>query len=143
MIEEITIKEKQSTIKETLIEQAKKTPIVQIACEKAGVSRATFYRWKNKDPFFSEKIEEALFEGRHLINDYAESQLISAIRNGNMTAIIYWLNHNHKNYRNKLEVTGKIKSDGLLTPEQEERIMKALELASLIGNDNQIKKDYD
>jgi len=39
-----TIEKRQSKNKEQLLEILKKTPIVQIACEKAGVGRATYYR---------------------------------------------------------------------------------------------------
>ena len=45
-----TIEKRQSKNKEQLLEILKKTPIVQIACEKAGVGRATYYRWRKDDP---------------------------------------------------------------------------------------------
>jgi len=129
---------KQAVIKEQIIEQLKKAPIIQVACQKAQIARATFYRWKRADTEFSSDVGKAMHEGRKLINDYAESQVIKAIQDGNMTAAFYWLNHNHKNYRNRVEVTGRIKSNGSLTPEQQERIMRALEMASLVKN-NQLK----
>jgi hypothetical protein len=119
------------------LEQLNKTPIIQVVCEKIGLPRTTFYRWKEKDEKFSETVDKAMFDGRHLINDFAESQLLNAIKNNNLTAIIYWLNHNHKNYTNKLEINGKFKTDnGRLTPEQETNVKQALELASLFGNNN-------
>lgn len=125
---------KQTAIKEQIIEQLKRAPIIQVACQKVQIARATFYRWKRTDEKFSSNVSKAIHEGRKLINDYAESQVIKAIQDGNMTAAFYWLNHNHKNYRNRVEVTGRIKSNGSLTPEQQERIMKALEMASLVKN---------
>ncbi len=119
------------------IEQLNKTPIIQVVCEKIGLPRTTFYRWKEKDKKFSEAVDKATFEGRHLINDFAESQLLNAIKNNNLTAIIYWLNHNHKNYANKLEINGKLKTEvKCLTPEQEANIKRALELTSLLKNNN-------
>lgn len=122
-------------LKQLAIEQLNKTPIIQVVCEKIGLPRTTLYRWKEKDEKFAEEVDKAMCEGRHLINDFAESQLLNAIKNNNLTAIIYWLNHNHKNYANKLEINGKLKADnGRLTPEQEEIIKRALELASLFGN---------
>lgn len=66
-----------------------------------------------------------------VVNDMAESQLLSAIRDRNISAIFYWLNHRHSAYSNKLEITAKVK-DETLSPEQEELIKKALEHASLI-----------
>ena len=40
--------------KQLLIEQLRKTPIVLVACEKMGISRATFYRWFKEDEKFKE-----------------------------------------------------------------------------------------
>jgi len=114
--------------KKAIVEQLKKTPIIQVTCEKMGVSRATFYRWKKRDPKFAEDAEVALQEGAQLINDMAESQLISAIRDGNLTGIIFWLKNHHKNYSPKLEVTTTNK-DLPLTDEQKELIRKSLSMA--------------
>lgn len=121
--------------KDLLIEQLKKTPVVQVACEKVGVGRATFYRWKQEDKDFATKADEALLEGSSLVNDVAESQLMSAIRDKNLTAIIFWLKHHHPNYATKVEVTARLKADNeVLTPEQEALVTRALKLASLIPN---------
>jgi len=119
--------------KELVIQQLKKTPIVQVSCEKVGIGRATFYRWKQEDQDFATKADEALLEGSLLVNDVAESQLMSAIRDKNLTAIIFWLKHHHPNYATRVEVTARLKADNeILTPEQEELVTKALKLASLI-----------
>jgi hypothetical protein len=122
--------------KKKLIEQIRKTPIIQIACEKSGIGRATYYRWKKDDAQFREAAEEALYEGESLINDMAESQLISAIRNQNMTAIIFWLKNHHKKYRNKVEVSGTLNTHKILTPDEEEMIQKSLVHAGLIDTIN-------
>jgi len=114
--------------KKALIEQIRKTPIIQVSCEKMGISRATFYRWKKVDSKFNDEVEIALQEGASLINDMAESQLISAIRDGNLTGIIFWLKNHHKNYSPKLEVTTTNK-DLPLTDEQKELIRKSLSMA--------------
>ncbi len=114
-----------------LLEQLRKMPIVQIACEKAGVSRATYYRWKKEDEKFAEAADEALQDGVTLVSDMAESQLLSQIRDNNLGAIMYWLKHRNPNYNNKLEVTARLKNvDDELTPEQEAAITEALKLAS-------------
>lgn len=117
-----------TTSKKTLIEQLRKTPIIQVTCEKLGVSRATFYRWRKNDSKFAEEVDLALHEGAQLINDMAESQLISAIKQGNLTGIIFWLKNHHKNYSPKLEVTTK-GGDTLLTDEQKEVIRQSLNMA--------------
>jgi predicted DNA binding protein len=119
-----------------LIEQLRKVPIVSIACEKSGVGRATYYRWKKEDEEFSKAADEALAEGTHLVNDMAESQLLAAIRDNNLGAVMYWLKHRNPNYNNKLEVTARIKQDNeQLTPEQEAAITEALKMASLGDED--------
>lgn len=128
-----TIAKRRIKEKELLLEQLKKTPIIQIACEKIGVARATYYRWRKDDPKFAEDADMALEDGNKLINDMAESQLMSAIRDKNMTAIIYWLNHHHPAYATKMEITARLKNDNeQLTPEQETLVIKALKLASVI-----------
>lgn len=127
--------------KELLIQQLKKTPIIQVSCEKVGIGRATFYRWKQDDLDFATQAEEALLEGSLLVNDVAESQLISAIKDKNLTAIIFWLRHHHPNYATKVEVTARLKADNeILTPEQEELVTRALKLASLIPEAKEEKK---
>jgi ACT domain-containing protein len=114
--------------KETVIKQLKKTPIVQVTCKKVGISRATFYRWKKEDKEFGNDAEAAIEEGLGLINDMAESQLISAIKDGNLTGIIFWLKNHHRQYSPKLEVTTK-NEDIPLTDEQKELIRKSLSMA--------------
>lgn len=127
-----TIEKRQAKQKETILEYLKKTPIVQVVCERSDVSRATYYRWKKEDSDFARQADEALDEGTSLINDMAESQLISAIKDKNLGAIIFWLRSHHPSYASKLEITGKIKHEEQLTPEQEALVTKALKISALI-----------
>lgn len=123
---------RQDKNKELLIEQLKKTPIIQLACEKFNIARSTFYRWKQTDKQFAQKIDQAILDGSHMVNDMAESQLLTAIRDGNLTAIIFWLKHHHQNYGTKVELFGKIKTENEpLTPEQKKLIKQALKLSCL------------
>lgn len=135
-----TLMKKTDQTKELLLEQLKKTPIVQVACEKIGITRMTFYRWKREDPVFTKKVEEAILEGCFLVNDLAESQLVGAVKDRNIPAIMYWLRHHHPAYANKLEVKHAIQDENL-TPEQEALVREALRLASAsqleITNPNQ------
>ena len=127
------IEKRQMKNKELLLEILKKTPIVQIACEKAGIGRATYYRWRKEDGEFTEQSDQALLDGNLLVNDMAESQLMSAIKDKNMTAIIFWLKHHHAAYATKVEVTTTNKNKEIfLTDEQKELLNKALEMAALI-----------
>jgi len=121
-----------------MLMQLKKTPIVQVACEKTGISRATYYRWRKEDPEFADKADIAIDEGLNLINDMAESQLISAIKDRNLTGIIFWLKNHHKNYSPKLEVTTK-NGDIPITDEQREIIKQSLDMA--FGLNSEDEKD--
>jgi len=128
-----------NTQKELLLEQIKKTPIIQIACEKAGISRATFYRWCKENKEFKEQAEEAISEGSKLVNDMAESQLISAIRDQNLTAIIFWLKNHHPQYKQKIELSGHIKTaDETFTPELQELVLQSLKMAGLKEENNNL-----
>lgn len=124
--------------KELLLEQLRKIPIVQIACERSGVSRATFYRWRSEDAEFKQSAEQAILEGEALITDMTESQLVSLIKDRNFHAIQLWLRHHHPKYNNRIEVTAHV--DNLnreLTPEQKAIVEEALKLASGPANSSQ------
>lgn len=125
---------KSDAIKKQLLEQLKKTPIIQIACEKLNVGRASFYRWKAEDAAFSKEVDDAILAGTLLVNDLAESQLIRAIKDRNMTATMYWLRHHHEAYRNRLEVDTQINTIQELSIEQQALVEQALKLASLTLN---------
>lgn len=122
---------KKDKTKELFLEQLRKNPIVQIACEKLGVGRATFYRWKKNSKTFAKAVDEAILEGRQIVNDLAESKLVSSIQNGNLRGITYWLTNNHLQYSNKLEITGNIATTNELSAEQEADITRALSLIDL------------
>jgi hypothetical protein len=89
-----------------VLEELCKYPIIQIACQRAGVSRATYYRWVRDDPAFARSAEDALSAGRDVINDSAESKLIGSIKDGAMTAIRFWLVHNHERYKKSARSKG-------------------------------------
>lgn len=124
------IKDRQQKEKTLMVENLKKTPIVQLACEKSGIGRTTYYRWLKEDQDFSERAYEALNSGIDVMNDYAESQLLSAIKDKNLTAIIFWLKSRHKAFSPRLEVTAKQKDEDVITPEVQEEIKRAIKIAS-------------
>jgi hypothetical protein len=128
-----SIVKRQSVQKIELLEKLKETPVIEVACRKIGIARATYYRWKINDEKFAKEADLALEAGSALVNDMAESQLLTAIKDQNMTAIIFWLKHHHPAYATKVEVTANLKNQNeILTPEQEALVTKALQLASLI-----------
>lgn len=133
---------KQARQKELIIEQLRKTPVVQIVMEKLSISRSSYYRWRQEDPEFAKACDEALEEGCGLVNDLAESQLMAAIRDGNLTGVIFWLRSHHDKYKNKVEVNASIKNvSEQLTPEQQAIVEQALRLANLTDSDDSDTKD--
>lgn len=84
--------------KKALVDQLRRTPIVQVSCERTGIGRATYYQWRKSDRVFARAADKAIQAGEFFINDLAESKLITMIQNGNLTAIIFWLKHNHPKY---------------------------------------------
>lgn len=61
--------------------------IVTFACEKAGLSRQTFYRWCRDDPDFKDRVNAI----NELQIDVAEASLLKKIQGGDTTAIIFYL----------------------------------------------------
>lgn len=119
--------------KSELLTQLRKNPIVQVACQRTGIGRATYYRWRHASSEFSEQADEAIYVGEQLISDMAESQLMNAIKNGNMSAIVFWLKHHHKAYETRVRVDANIKHENPeLTPEQEGLVAKALAMVGLL-----------
>ncbi|KKW30102.1 MAG: hypothetical protein UY72_C0022G0001 [Candidatus Uhrbacteria bacterium GW2011_GWD2_52_7] len=126
MTAEATIDHRQDGQKTLLIEQLRRTPIVQVACEKTGIGRASYYRWRKDDEEFAKACDEAMQEGVELVSDLAESKLINSIKEQNHGAISFWLRHRHPAYADKLQVRAKVETDNSLTPEQEELVRRAL-----------------
>lgn len=90
---------KQATNKKKLVEVLEKSPIVEFACKKVGISRATFYRWRKEDYDFASEVNRAINQGSDQINDLAEAKLIGKINEGHVTAIIFWLKYRHPEFK--------------------------------------------
>ena len=80
-------------------------PIVSVAAKRSGIDKSQIYRWRKKDKEFSDEMDKCLIQGRDSINDLAESQVISAIRNGNERMTKFWLENNCKRYVKPRPVT--------------------------------------
>ena len=123
-----TVSERQDSDRERLLEHLGKVPIVQVACERAHVSRATYYRWRKESENFSKAADKAISEGEAFITDMSESQVISMIKDKHWPAISFWLKYHHPKYGARAEpVVGAPDS---LTPEQKVIIRKALRIAA-------------
>ena len=121
---------KKARASKQFLEELRKVPIVQVACEKTGISRNSVYRWRREDKKFAEDMDTAITEGVDFVNDMSESQLLTMIKEKNWSAISFWLRHRNDNYKNKIEVTTNERIDEL-TPEQQKVVKQALKLASL------------
>ncbi len=137
---------KKIKLQNQFFEELKKVPIVQVACEKTGLSRNSVYRWKKDDKSFSVKMDQAMSVGVAFVNDMSESQLLTMIKEKNWSAISFWLKHRNDNYRDKVEITTKEDKEEL-TPSQVKIVKQALRLASItksksIKNINE-KKNHD
>lgn len=123
---------KKDRMAELFLEQLRKIPIIQVACEKVDVSRNTVYRWRKEGPEFAKAMDEALADGEAVVNDMSESQLLSKIKNGEWPPIAFWLRKRHPKFKDRLEITGALQGpQEELTPEQEAVVKEALRLASL------------
>ena len=92
------VEERRNTNKEQFLSQLEEMPIVQAAAARTGIHRSTYYRWKEDDPDFIEKAESTMKKGVHFINDMMESILIKKAKEGNLTAVIFWLKNHHDSY---------------------------------------------
>lgn len=141
---------KRERVKGKILEELRKVPIVQVACEKCGLSRNSFYKWKRRSKTFAREVDKALADGEAFVNDMSESQLLQLIKEKNFSAIRFWLNSRHPKFKTKLEVTTKEDQEEL-TPEQKKVVQKALRLASItktksikkINKDNKKKHEKD
>lgn len=86
-----------------LLKELAKTPIVGTACQRVGISRATFYRWREESRDFEDQVDFALAKGQDLINDLAESKLLQQIQDGSAWAITIWLKRHHYRYMGRAE----------------------------------------
>jgi hypothetical protein len=119
-------KRRQTVEQKVLLEQLRKIPIIQVACERASLGRSSFYRWCREDDKFKKDAEEAMREGEEMINDLSESQLINMVKDKNFHAIQLWLRQHHPKYGNKLEVRATLEKEDPMTPEQEALVREAL-----------------
>ena len=83
--------------------------IVTIACKEINFGRRTFYVYMQKYPEFKARVEDI----NNITLDFVESKLLSNIKAGDTTAIIYYLNCKGltRGYmaRQKVEHSGEVK----------------------------------
>ncbi len=82
-----------------ILEEIERTPIIQVVCEKFGISRQTFYRWMNESEDNFNDVNKAMGFGVGLVNDVAESNVLTGIKNKDAAYTKYWLSHRHEAYK--------------------------------------------
>ena len=94
--------------KDTLLESMRQNMgNVTLACHFTGCSRSTFYRYMESDEDFKKEVEDI----SNMAIDICEAELWKLIKDGNSTAIIFFLKTKGKvrGYVERQELTG---SDG-------------------------------
>ncbi len=124
------IEKRRNEEKQNLLEALKEMPIIQVACKKADIGRATYYRWRKEDKMFARQSEDALAQGIEFINEMSESQLILMIKEKKMPACVFWLKHNHPKYGSKQQLSRNNPVEEELLPEEQKIFLEALNLAS-------------
>ncbi len=131
--------------KEALLVQLTKYPIVESACNRAGVGRSTYYDWRKNDEEFKKMADKALSFGNGLINDMAESGIIKNIQNGSNTAMIFWLKNHHPGYSDRVIHQHEL-ADKEISKEQAREIGVALHhigLASILRMDKKEREELE
>lgn len=81
------------TTKRQLLERLSKNFMISSACHAVGIDRKTFYRWIEEDEMFKQEAYDNIQECKKDVTDMANSRLVKQIDQGNLTAVMYWLNN--------------------------------------------------
>ncbi len=87
--------------KKRLLEALEQTSLISLACQKAGIAKATYYRWIGEDYEFFIAAQNALYDGNERINDLAKSKMIEDIAQGNIDTSYKWLNRRDPTFSGK------------------------------------------
>ena len=89
-----------------LVAYEKKGANISATCKSLGIDRQTFYNRRKK----SKELDQALKHIEESLVDFAESKLMQAITESNLTAIIFYLKTKgrHRGYVEKTEVEASV-----------------------------------
>lgn len=118
-------------LKSQIVQFLSEVPIAKYAYGKAGVPKATYYKWRKIDRDFLFVTDQAITEGKVSINDLSKSQIIKKIQSGNLTACIFWLKHNDPDFNPRISI--EMKRESPLTKEQILEMAQALRHIGLAG----------
>lgn len=81
--------------------------IVTKACQECGVSRTAYYDYCHSDPEFKEAVRAV----SETTLDFVESMLFQKIREGEMSAILFYMKYKgrQRGYSEKVEIDGTMK----------------------------------
>lgn len=96
-----TTKNRTKENKRKFIEKLREMPIIQVAAAQVGIHRDTYYEWRTSDRDFKEQCDASLTQGQEFVCDMAESMLVKSIKEGKMTAIIFWLKNHNRQYNDR------------------------------------------
>ncbi len=103
------------TIKK-LVDELEKSGNVTVACSKADISYATYYRWRKEDREFVALTDEAVQIGRENMTGFTESKLIKNISDGHERAIEFYLKHNDQRYKDVNRLKLRLTPSGTIAP---------------------------
>ncbi len=86
-------------IKQKLLKEIAKFGNVYLSCQKIGIDKATYYRWKDNNEEFKKLADRAEEMGRENIGEVAEYGLLQNIKEKNERAIEFALVNISKKYK--------------------------------------------
>lgn len=110
---EIVLSKKRQHTSQRIIKAVKETKgLLTAAAPRAGVSYRTISRYANEFP----SVKKAIIEAKEEMKDFAENQLHKAIKDSNLTAILFYLKTQAKDrgYIEKTEVKAEVEHKGEL-----------------------------
>lgn len=111
-IEQTPVQERTKLRKEKFLVMFEKTlGIIGAACKFSGISRNTYYEWREQDPEFKKSCDKILYTQPGAVED----KLLQAIANNNSSSIHFYLSRKHQDYKQKVELEGAVVTtyDGL------------------------------
>lgn len=100
---------------------------ITISCKEVGIDRSTYYKWLEKDPKFRQAVDDLA----QTSIDFAESMLKKNMKEGDTTAIIFFLKTKGRSRgyseKQELELTGGVNVNADISIEESKRIIRELE----------------
>lgn len=115
------------TSRKNFLEELKKIPVIQVACERTGISRMTYYRWTKQSKTFKKEVEEAMKVGNEVVCDVAETQILNLVKDGEFGAAKFLLQSLSKKYSAKVEVKHQVE-DLELSEIQKQKVAETLKI---------------